>query len=333
MDDPSLTLAVEERRAVILFRNWPALMGLILACGCATAPASQGNSLLGSPLTPIELAPDVLERRTQQYDSARAAARKAPGSSHAAIWHGRRLAYLGRYRQAIEVYSEAIEKHPRDARLWRHRGHRWLTVRQFDRARADLEYAADLVRGLEDTVEPDGLPNALNIPTSTLHGNIAYHLGLVCYLQGEFESSLRAFLWCASTAKNPDMLSAANYWLVLNLITLGRADEAKNLLATIDEEWEIIENHDYHQLLLLFASGDEARGNEMLTRAREKGGVTLATVGYGISFWLDWRNQPGGNDLRWEIIDAGDWPAFGYIAAEAMLQVRENDTTGTYQRP
>lgn len=318
---------------MILLRILPAIFALLLASACATSPTSQGTSLLGSPLVPIPLAPDVLERRTQQYESARTAARKAPGNAHAAIWHGRRLAYLGRYREAIEVYGEAMENHPKDARLWRHRGHRWLTLRQFDRARADLEYASDLVRGLEDTVEPDGLPNKLNIPTSTLHGNIAYHLGLVCYLQGDFESSLRAFLWCASTARNPDMLSAADYWLVLNLITLGRADEADKLLATIDEDWEIIENHDYHQLLLLFASGGEARGKELLDQARKKGGVALATVGYGVSFWLDWRNQPGGNDLRWEIIDAGDWPAFGYIATEATLLLRRNDTTGTYPGP
>ncbi|HIA28558.1 MAG TPA: hypothetical protein EYN79_10695 [Planctomycetes bacterium] len=317
-----------------LSRCWPVLLVMSLACGCSGLPtgsgaaASEGTSLLGSPLLPLDLPADTLARRTQQYESALAAARKAPRSSHAAIWLGRRLAYLGRYREAIEVYTDAMEDHPRDARLWRHRGHRWLSLRELDRARVDLEHAAGLVRGLEDSVEPDGLPNALNIPTSTLHGNIAYHLGLTCYLQGDFDGSLRAFLWSSSIARNPDMLSAANYWLTLTLIALGRDGEARELLATIDDQWEIIENHDYHRMLLLFASDDGARGEELLSSARESGGVTFATVGYGISCWLDWQEKGGGRELRSEIIAAGDWPAFGHIAAEAAILADESHADG-----
>ena len=39
-------------------------------------------------------------------------------------------------------------------------------------------------------IEPDGQPNARNIPTSTLNSNIYYHLGLAQYLKGEFEAAL-----------------------------------------------------------------------------------------------------------------------------------------------
>ena len=45
------------------------------------------------------------------------------------IWYGRRTAYLGDYREAIRIFSEGIEKHSKDARMYRHRGHRYISIR------------------------------------------------------------------------------------------------------------------------------------------------------------------------------------------------------------
>lgn len=90
------------------------------------------------------------------------------------------MAYLGDYKQAIKIFTEGSVKFPKDARFYRHRGHRFITIRCFDEAIRDFETAAKLVKGKEDEIEPDGLPNARNIPTSTLQSNIFYHLGLAC---------------------------------------------------------------------------------------------------------------------------------------------------------
>lgn len=109
------------------------------------------------------------------------------------IWLGRRTAYLGRYKEAIGIYSEAIKKFSDDARLYRHRGHRFLTLRCFDDAIEDFKKAAKLIRGKPDEIEPDGLPNARNVPTSTLQSNIWYHLGLAHYLKGDFRGALSAY--------------------------------------------------------------------------------------------------------------------------------------------
>ncbi len=104
----------------------------------------------------------------ERYEEAERALAVAPTNVDSLIWMGRRTAYLGRYREAIDIYSEAIGLHPEDARLYRHRGHRHLSVRELGKAIADLERAAELTEGRMDEVEPDGLPNAMNIPTSTL---------------------------------------------------------------------------------------------------------------------------------------------------------------------
>ena len=57
-----------------------------------------------------------------------------PNDGEAIIWLGRRLAYLGRWREAIEIFGEGIKKFPGDARFYRHRGHRYITLRRFDLA-------------------------------------------------------------------------------------------------------------------------------------------------------------------------------------------------------
>ena len=102
------------------------------------------------------------------------------------IWLGRRTAYMGHYKNAIDIYTKGIDQYSKDARFYRHRGHRYISIRCFNLAIKDFKKAARLTRGKPNEVEPDGLPNALNIPTSTLQGNIYYHLGLAYYLQGDY---------------------------------------------------------------------------------------------------------------------------------------------------
>ncbi|HEV2130343.1 MAG TPA: tetratricopeptide repeat protein, partial [Longimicrobiaceae bacterium] len=157
------------------------------------AAAPEAVSLLGQPLHSPALAPETSERLERALAEARAAYEAAPDDADALIWLGRRTAYLGRYRDAIEIFSEGIRKHPGDARMYRHRGHRYITVRELDRAAADFERAAELIRGEPDEMEPDGMPNRFNIPTSTLHSNIWYHLGLAHYLRGDFDRALSAY--------------------------------------------------------------------------------------------------------------------------------------------
>lgn len=130
------------------------------------------------------------------------------------IWLGRRQAYRSAYAQAIETFSRGIEKFPESYRLFRHRGHRYITIREFDKALADLQQAAALMpRSLE--IEPDGQPNKLNIPLSTTQFNVWYHLGLAHYLTGDFESASKAYAECMQVSDNDDLLCATTDWLYM----------------------------------------------------------------------------------------------------------------------
>lgn len=296
-------------------RTFAALAGVCFLA-CATPP--EATSLLGKPLTRPELDDEFRAKQERLLAEARAAWEANPGDVEAAIWTGRRTAYLGRYGESVEIYSEALRRFPEDPRLYRHRGHRYITLRQLGRAVDDLEQAARLIEGTEDRVEPDGLPNDRGVPTSTLHSNIWYHLGLARYLQGDFEAALAAYRRDLAVSTNPDSVCATSYWLHLTLRRLGREDEAAELLGPIHPAMEIIENHDYHRMLLVFRG--ELDAEELLADAEAEGGLRFATVGYGVgSLRLAEDRRDAAIALFESILQAGNWPAFGFIAAEAEL--------------
>lgn len=293
----------------------------------ADAPPSPGQgvpeafSLRGEPLVTPELPPEVRAEREGQLAEARAALEASPSDADAAIWVGRRLGYLGRYREAVAAFTRGIEAHPEDARFLRHRGHRFLTLRRLDLAEADLERAAELVRGRPDEVEPDGLPNVRGVPTSTLHSNVWYHLGLARYLQADLEGALDAYRECLAVSENPDMLVATSHWLYMTLRRLGRDDEAARVLEPIHAGLDVIENRAYLRLLLLYRG--ELTAEALLAEAGEAGSLDFATVAYGVAAWHLYNGREAeATALFEEIVAAGQWPAFGHLAAEAELARR-----------
>ncbi|MFM9994499.1 MAG: hypothetical protein ACKVU4_01720 [Phycisphaerales bacterium] len=268
--------------------------------------------------------PDRGATLEENFARAKAAHEADPGNEDAAIWHGRRLAYLGRYTEAIGVYSDALRLHPNSFRLLRHRGHRFITVRELDLAIADLDRAAILIEGVPDEVEPDGAPNAQNKPRSTSHSNIWYHLALAHYLKGDFARAADAWARCMEFSRgNDDMLVATSYWLYLSLRRAGRTDGAGRVLEPIRAGMDVIENHAYHRLLLLYKgelTEDQVRGT-----AGDGPGETAvadATVGYGLAVWRLIRGDRAGARVAFErVLNAGgsNRAAFGFIAAEAEL--------------
>lgn len=291
---------------------------LILSAGCMTVvpePARpEATSLLGGPLFRVAIEREDAARMRQQSLQASAAWRKAPGDADALIWAGRRTAYLGYYREAIEIFSDGIARHPADARLYRHRGHRYLTIRQIDRAIADFEQASRLIEGQPDEVEPDGLPNARNIPTGTLHSNIYYHLALGYYLKQDFGRAAEFWARARDSVANADNLVATSYWLYLALRRAGRDADAAALLPPITADLDVIENAEYYQLLLLFKG--ERTPESLLVAAGEDAGGSATHYGIGAWHWINGRI--GEAAALWKsILERPDWPSFGQLAAEA----------------
>ena len=305
-------------RSIVVFVLWSLLASARFAMASPgndvpDLPAGvQGYTLSGEPL--VSRQPD--SAALEKLEAARAAYEQDPGDADSIIWYGRRMAYTGDYRSAIRIFSEGIEKHPRDARMYRHRGHRFISVRELDRAIEDLEFAADLIRNEENTIEPDGMPNALNIPVSTLHGNIWYHLGLAYYLKQDWPNAYRAFQAGFDTGGNDDNRVSTTHWRYMILRRMGKPAEAERTLDGITAGMNVIENTVYHRLCLFY------KGQLSLAdlASDDAGNPTGAAAAYGIANWFFYSgDQAEARNRLQELTSTDGWDSFGFIAAEADL--------------
>ena len=275
-------------------------------------------SLFGKPLFKTPLRPETMENQRKLYDEALANWEKDPDDADNIIWLGRRTAYIGNFRESIAIYSMGIKKHPDDPRMYRHRGHRFITLRFFDQAINDFEKAAELIEGKPDEIEPDGLPNERGVPVSSLHFNIWYHLGLAYYLKADFEKALHAYEMCMKVSEIDDKIIATAHWYYMTLRRLGRKKEADKILDVIHADMDIIENIHYFKCLMMYKG--ENTPEALMQEARDMGDLGLVTIGYGVANWYHYSGEvEKAEKILNEIVSVEGWAGFGYIAAEADL--------------
>jgi tetratricopeptide (TPR) repeat protein len=224
-------------------------------------------------------------------------------------------------REAIDVFTTGIEQHPNYAPFYRHRGHRYISIRRFDDAIADLKKAAELIEDVPDEIEQDGMPNDRNIPLTTTGFNVWYHLGLARYLTGDFEGALAAYRETDKFTRGyDDNIVAVTDWTYMILRRLNRPSEARAVLGRITPDMKIIENDAYHRRCLMY-KGLIAPSD--LLDVSDPSALTSATLGYGLGNWyLCEGNESKAVELFERITSGTDWPAFGFIAAEADLARR-----------
>ena len=261
------------------------------------------------PLIPSESSRAKLEIARMNY-------LKSPSDPDAMIWLGRRIAYTGDYHGAIDVFTQGIRKFPEDARFYRHRGHRYISIRDFDNAISDLEFASQLMKNQPNQIEPDGLPNKKNIPLTTTYGNIWYHLGLAHYLKQNWTDALAAFQNGYDLGGNDDNLVSTGHWIFMILSLMGEPEEAAQKLQEIHADMSIIENMSYHQLCLLYK--DEISVDQLLSANGDN--PSSAAVAYGVANYFYYNEDKEKSDeLLRNIVKGSSWSAFGYIAAEVDL--------------
>ena len=291
------------------------------------------------------LAGDAVPQKTPaaleaDLTAARAAYEADPYNLDAIVWLGRRLSYVGRYEEAVAVYTDGLRKHDGNPILLRHRGHRYITLRRFDDAIADLSRAAQQCgrpvvgfrEGPRDEIEPDGAPNALGIPRTTLRFNVWYHLALAHYLRGadgDMEKARDAWAACMVYARrNDDMTVAAANWLALTELRLGRPDAAASTLAPITRTMGIAENDGYLYLCLLhkgvMTEKDEPFASALKAAEAARAGdgaVASETLLYGVGVSRLIRGDAAGaRKLFQRIVDLMPGSAsFARIAAEREL--------------
>ncbi|MEK7831447.1 MAG: tetratricopeptide repeat protein [Acidobacteriota bacterium] len=215
---------------------------------------------------------------------------------------GRAQANVWRYNDAIATYTRGIKMAPNDARLYRHRGHRYISTRQFDKAVADMTKAAKL---------------------NDKDFDIWYHLALAHYLKGQFAQAANAYERCRQVAeadatdKRDDSVIAVSDWLYMTYRRMNKPAEAAKVLERITPEMKVKENKSYFDRLLFY------KGLKMesdLVNVEKATDLEIATVGYGIGNWHLYNgNRAKAEELFRKIVGGKYWPAFGFIAAETEL--------------
>ncbi len=297
----------------------------------------EATSLFGLPLASAKLSESTRKAYEANLAQAQADLEKDPKNVDKYVWVGRRIAYLGRFRESIKWFRAGFDEKLTGTnvktKLARHLGHRYISLRLFDEADAIFGKYEDGLRTEKDEIEPDGLPNARNTPIGTVHSNFYYHWALAKFLKGDYAGALKVHEMSRapespsptppsfSPSKNeggaPDRHVSTAYWLALGYAKLGQKATLEKLLSGIAKDLDILENQSYHRLLLFFKG--ELSEAELLELAKE--GNDPPTIGYGIAAWhlAHKRKEAGIARLR-EVLKGEAVFAFGYIAAEAELK-------------
>ena len=208
------------------------------------------------------------------------------------------------YQEAVATSTQGLAFAPNDADLYLERGHRELGLREFGKARRDLEQATRIAPQMLDAW---------------------YHLGLSHYFVGEFDQAAAAFGKARDLAKSDDSLIDCSNWLYVSLRRAGKEQEAAEALARITRDVKNTEPHLFFYLRLLHFYQGKLTEKEVLPpppagRDDLEGELSFNTVTYGVGNWrLYHGDRAGATELFRKVVEGEAWNSWGFIGSEAEL--------------
>lgn len=204
---------------------------------------------------------------------------------------GNALSKQLRYREAANVYTEALKLQPDSLAVLRLRAGRYLSVLQCDEARADLLRCMQLGGDQAD---------------------ISYRLGLCDYFQRRYKAAMGHFEECMPLLGD-EMGIAVIYWHTLSAY---RQRTAPSLLDRYHPEMEVGHHMAYENAVGVCAG---ARTCESLLSEleEEKEDLEYGIALYGVCGWLSHMGrEKAAGDLREKLLlRDGFWPCYAYLAA------------------
>ena len=235
---------------------------------------------------------------TEAITSARAALAADPRNVSRIIDLGVAQSGARQFREAIATFTRGLEIEPNNALLLRWRGHRHLSVRDFDRAHADLTRGGGI--------------------DASIYG-IWYHLGIVQYVRGDFAAAAASFARAQPIAPDPGELAGSTDWLWMSLSRAGRGAEAKAMLDRRPESRLPPIDNAYTRRLKLYRG--EIGPDNVITPA-DTDDVQMATLAYGLGNWHLIKGDTAQARAAFErsVQANGGWPGFGFILSEVELR-------------
>ena len=266
--------------------------GVFLGISIAWAASAGGQSVQYRSAAGVEYRS---QRDTGAIARAESALAANPKNVDLIIQLGVAQSGVRQYREAIMTFTRGLAIAPQNALLYRWRGHRYLSTRQFDRAMDDLTKGGRL--------------------DSTIYG-IWYHLGIVRYARADFAGAAAAFTRALPGAPDSAERAGATDWLWMSLSRAGRPGEARALLDSHPDS--VPAGNAYQQRLRLYRG--EIAPDSVITAA-DTSDINVATLSYGVGNWFLVHGDTTRARLWFErSVRSGGWPAFGFIVSELELR-------------
>ena len=204
------------------------------------------------------------------------------------------------YDKALRIYSGMLVEDPGNPLLYRHRGHRYLSIERYEEAAADISIATKL--------EPNYWKNW-------------NYMGMINYYLGNYERALTYYDKALEVAGMNSLVSSAMInWEYLCLKHLGRDDDAMKVLKSFPADLE--KSLFAYKDLILMNRGLLTRSEVEKKYNDNDSNVYRSTYEYGIamSYYYEGNVAKAKEilmDMRAKKKDI--WFTLGYIAADCEL--------------
>lgn len=224
-----------------------------------------------------------------------------------------------RFRDAIDLYTRGLGDHPQSFKLLRHRGHRYLNVRELDKANADLTAAVELMEG-----QPVATEYRLNgEPNATYQHWIWYHVGLYNYFSGNYAAAAEAFQNAVDTAPDSRVVIGSTDWLYNAHNKAGNPDAAKAAIAVIPPDIEGRETSPYYKRVMLYKGVMAPEDILDIHKPAEEWTGADMTTGYGVGNWYLFNGDAETAEMiHMKVLQSPFWNAWAYVAADKDYEDR-----------
>ena len=279
-----------------------ACLFLLIAC-IKTDPSSGKRMISGrdnKAVTPLEVDKELENKLLSETDRASAERillkvektfNENPENEFNIINYGIKLADLGRFQEAINIYNESLIKFPESYKIRRYIGQQYLTTRQFEEAITSLSEAITYAND-SPVIESE-------------HSDLK---------KSKKKTSFRK---CEKYTNNNDLKVVIANWLYTAFAKIGNLDLAEAEIMSIPTNMRLLEtkSRKYHDLIMLY------RGLVTPSILIKRNGID-ADVGYGIgNYYLINGQVENAISAFNRVISTEQQERIGYMAIEAELAV------------
>jgi len=270
---------------------------LLAVALCADAQTLQVTSRLGTKFYSKPDPKGTVAAAQKAVDPSKPETLYALAKAQFAIWQN---------KEAAETLTRALALAPNNSEYLTERGHRYLPLREFAKAKADLEKSSKI--------------DPRNMATW-------YHLGLAHYFLNEFSSAGDAFAHAVATAPNTDEKINSTNWLYAALRRAGKTSEAAEALKNVPASMTNESAHTkfYLNLVRYFQGAmPEAQAVPPMPPAGntdDEVELPFDTTAYGVGNWYIYNGQAAkAQEYFKRVLKGHVWVTWGFIGSELELR-------------